>query len=374
MGVGDTQTALGLPGVELVAAADVYDGRFAEARQVFGPQLVTTRDYRELLARADIDAVIIATPDHWHRQQALDALAAGKHVYLEKPMVHTVDEGQALIAAQRTSGRVLQVGSQFVSSVVYLKARDLLASGAIGELNLVEAFWNRNSPISAWQYPIPEDASPQNVDWDRFLGTAPKVPFQPIRLFRWRNYRDYGTGVAGDLFVHLFSGLHIVTGSLGPTRIMATGGLRFWKDGRDVPDVMVAAYDYPRTDAHPEFNLTLKCNFADGATTSLWGDSGFRFNGSEGVLTLGHAVSVSSRASSGTAGLRQATEQTWLPPEGYDARADHFRHFFTAVRGGAPVVEDATFGLRAAGPALLTNVSHFEKRLVGWDPGLMRAV
>jgi predicted dehydrogenase len=210
------------------------------------------------------------------------------------------------------------------------------------------------------------------VDWDRFLGDAPKVPFQPIRLFRWRNYRDYGTGVAGDLFVHLFSGLHLVTGSLGPTRIMATGGLRYWKDGRDVPDVMVAAYDYPRTDRHPEFNLTLKCNFADGATTSLWGDSGFRFNGHEGVLSLGSTVSVRKRPSGGGEDLAQSGEQTWLRPDGYDERLDHFRNWLTAVRGGAPVVEDATFGLRAAGPAVLSNTSHFEKRQVGWDPVAMK--
>ena len=109
--------------------------------------------------------------------------------------------------------------------------------------------------MGAWQYSIPPDATPENIDWDRFLGRAPKVPFEPIRLFRWRNYRDYGTGVAGDLFVHLFSGMHFITGAIGPERVYATGGLRFWKDGRDVPDVMLGLYDYPKTDKHPPFNL-----------------------------------------------------------------------------------------------------------------------
>jgi hypothetical protein len=221
----------------------------------------------------------------------------------------------------------------------------------------------------AWQYPIPEDASPQNVDWDRFLGSAPRVPFQPIRLFRWRNYRDYGTGMAGDLFVHLFSTLHVALDSLGPTRIMASGGLRHWHDGRDVPDVMVGMYDYPKTERHPEFNLTLKCNFADGATTSLWGESGFRFNGHEGVLLLdpGH-VTVMRRPTGDPAGLRTAAQERFLPPQGYDDRLDHFKNFFAAMRGGPPTVEDAAFGLRAAAPAVLSNDSHFEQRFIAWDP------
>src|SRR4029078_12796480 len=137
---------------------------------------------------------------------------------------------------------------QRVSSIVYQKAKDLFRQGAIGQLNMVEAWWDRNSAIGAWQYSIPPDASTKNIDGDRFRGTAPKRPFEPIRLFRWRNYRDYGTGVAGDLFVHLPSALHHATRSLAPTQIMATGGLRYWKDGRDVPDVMLALLDYSKTE------------------------------------------------------------------------------------------------------------------------------
>ena len=188
-----------------------------------------------------------------------------------------------MIEAQKRTGRILQVGSQRVSSIVYAKAKELLAAGAIGELNMVEAWVDRNSAIGAWQYSIPPDASPATIDWDRFLGHAPKVPFEPVRLFRWRNYRDYGTGVAGDLFVHLFSGLHFVTGAIGPNRVYATGGLRFWKDGRDVPDVMIALYDYPN------FNVMLRVNFVDGATET----SGLRFIGSEGIMTIDGGVTLS---------------------------------------------------------------------------------
>src|SRR6266852_491885 len=259
MGSGDTRYQLGFPGVALVAVCDIYDGRLTRAKELWGNHLFTSRDYREILARSDVDAVIVGTPDHWHSRITIDALNAGKDVYCEKPMVHYVEEGKDVIAAQQRGGRILQVGSQYVSSLVYQKARELLQSGAIGQLNMVEAWLDRNTAIGAWEYSIPPDASPANIDWDRFLGNAPKVPFEPVRLFRWRNYRDYGTGVAGDLFVHLLTGLHFATGSKGPNRVYATGGLRFWKDGRDVPDVMLALLDYPG------FTVQLKVNFESGS-------------------------------------------------------------------------------------------------------------
>ncbi|MDQ6705845.1 MAG: Gfo/Idh/MocA family oxidoreductase, partial [Acidobacteriota bacterium] len=284
MGSGDTKYARSLPGVKLVAVSDIYDGRLTRARELWGADLFTTRDYREILARQDVDAVIIATPDHWHQRITIDALQAGKHVYCEKPMVHSIDEGHAVIAAQNKSGRLLQIGSQYVSSLVYQKAKDLIASGAIGQLNMVDAWLDRNTAIGAWQYSIPPDASPQNIDWDRFLGSAPKRPFEPVRLFRWRNYVDYGTGVAGDLFVHLLSGLHYATGAIGPTRVFATGGLRFWKDGRDVPDVMLALLDYPQTEKHPAFTVSLKVNFESALPEESFG---VKFIGSEGTMTTG---------------------------------------------------------------------------------------
>ena len=292
MGSGDTRYELSYPGVELAAVCDIYDGRLTRAKENWGNHIFTTRDYREVLARKDVDTVIVATPDHWHSRITIDALDAGKDVYCEKPMVHYVKEGKDVIAAQQRSGRILQIGSQYVSSLVYQKARELLQAGAIGQLNMVEAWLDRNTAIGAWEYSIPPDASPDTVDWDRFLGNAPKVPFEPVRLFRWRNYQDYGTGVAGDLFVHLLSGLHFATRSLGPTRVMATGGLRYWKDGRDVPDVMLALLDYPKTDAHPDFTLALRVNFKSGVPEERFG---FRFVGSEGVMNTSPAgVTIST--------------------------------------------------------------------------------
>src|SRR5207302_1640251 len=205
-------------------------------------------------------------------------------------MIHSIDEGPAMIEAQRRTGRTLQIGSQYVSSLVYRKAKELLSAGAIGELNMVEAWLDRNTAIGAWQYSLPPDASTATIDWDRFLGNAPKVPFEPVRLFRWRNYRDYGTGIAGDLFVHQFSGIHFVMNSMGPQRLSASGGTYCWKDGRDVPDLMMGMYDYPETEAHAPFQISLRVNFEAGGTG---GDgSGFRFIGTEGILNLSVGNSV----------------------------------------------------------------------------------
>ncbi|MGI9629228.1 MAG: Gfo/Idh/MocA family protein, partial [Longimicrobiales bacterium] len=225
MGMADVNTALQVPGVKLVAACDCYDGRLASVKEDHGMQVFTTRDYREILARPDIDAVIVGTPDHWHQKISIDALEAGKAVYCEKPMVHRIEQGHALLEAEKDSGKTFQVGSQGMSSLGNEKAKELFEAGAIGELNYAEGFWARNDPIGAWQYDIPADASPETVAWDQFLGDAPDRDYDPLRIFRWRNYRDYGTGVSGDLFVHLFSSLHFVTSSKGPQQIAAQGGL-----------------------------------------------------------------------------------------------------------------------------------------------------
>jgi predicted dehydrogenase len=397
-GMSDTRTALRVPGVELTAVSDVYDGRLLRSKEIWGQSVFTSRDYREVLGRADVDAVIVATPDHWHSRIAVEAMKAGKDVYVEKPMVQRIDEGLQVVEAAKQTGRILQVGSQRVSSIVYAKARELYRAGTIGELNLVEAWINRNSALGAWQYSVPTDASPNTVDWDRFIGHAPKRAFEPVRLFRWRNYRDYGTGIPGDLFVHLFSGIHYVIDSLGPTRVMATGGLRFWNDGRDVPDVMLALYDYPKTSSHPAFTLALRVNFAEGAGES----QAFRFVGPDGVITIGGpGVALARRARPKEPGyttdtfpsalqqsmlqeyrakypeqveLRPGTEEVFQAPPGYSDSYDHFVTFFNAVRDRKPVAEDAAFGFRAAGPALLTNDSYFEERPITWDPQAMKRI
>lgn len=391
----DTRIAAQVPGVKVVAAADCYNGRLEHSKELWGNDIFTTRDYQEILVRKDIDAVIVGTPDHWHRQVSVDAMKAGKDVYCEKPMVHTHADGPEMIETARSTNRILQLGSQRVSSMVYAKAKELLASGAIGQLNMVSAHWDRNSTMGAWSYTVPPDASPETCDWPRFLGTAPKIPFNAEHFFQWRKWKAYGTGVAGDLFVHLFSGTHFITGSNGPTRAMATGGLRLWKDGRDALDVMLGLFDY-----REGFNLALRVNFVDGGQES----EGLSFIGSEGIMEIGGDSVTVSRTPRETepgymidsfteamqkrileeyrqkyprthpAGPPPLEMEKYVAPEHYSDSYDHFKNFFAAVRSRQPVVEDAVFGYRAAGAALLSNLSIERASIVKWDPDAMKLV
>lgn len=401
MGTVDTRHALTIPGVKLVAVSDLYDGRLTRAREVWGKDLFATRDYREILARRDVDAVIIATPDHWHFRITIDALRAGKDVYCEKPMVQLLAQGSAVVKAHQESDRILQVGSHYVSAFHMQKARELLRTGAIGQLTSAEASIERDAALLACQYSIPPDASPATIDWDRFLGSAPRHEFDAVRFFRWRNYRDYGTGIPGDLFVHLLSGLHMATESSGPTRVFATGGLRYWKDGRETPDVMWALLDYPATDKRGGFNVALNVNFKAGGGNSH--EIGMRFVGTEGMLELsGKAVVLSKLPDETEPGTsietfsaamqeeflkeyrkkypqrpdspaRTVMETQFDAPVGFDPHIEHHRTFFAAVRSREQVLEDAAFGFRAAGPALLCNASYYEQRACSWDPDGMTA-
>jgi predicted dehydrogenase len=391
MGTQDTITALKVPGIKLVAVCDLYDGRLKDAKDRWGQDIYTTRSYRELLNRKDIEAVIVATPDHWHQRISIDAMRAGKHVYCEKPMVHSVDEGPAVIAAQKETGKIFQVGSQGVSSLGNEKAKELLKQGAIGELNYAEGFWARRAPLEVWQYPIPADASAQTVDWDTYVSNTNKRSFDAMRFFRWRNYTDYGTGMAGDLFVHLFSSLHFITSSLGPNKVYAAGGLRYWNDGREVPDVLLGTFDYPKTTVHPGFNLSLRCNFVDGTSGTTY----LKLVGSEGAMditwdsvTLKRNKSINSDDPFYIEKLKQSGQNVsgrkqMLAPEAitYDADKgylggpyDHMNNFFTAIRKGGTIVEDSVFGYRAAAPALLCNDSYFKNSPMFWDPEKMQVI
>jgi predicted dehydrogenase len=381
---------LSIPGAECVAAADLYDSRHEAAKEALkGKAIDTTREYRRILDRKDIDAVLVATPDHWHRTLVVDACAAGKDVYCEKPMSHSVEDGLAMVEAVRKYNRMCTVGSQRVSSIVYAKAKEIWDSGKLGMVDTVEAAWDRNTDSGAWVYPIAPDASEQTIDWNTWLGDAPKMAYDPVRFFRWRCYKDYGAGLAGDLFVHLLSGIHHVTGTnQPPQRAVSTGGLYWYKDGREFPDLLWTMYDYPN------FQVVLRCNHNNNYEGEFFG-----FYGKKGTMIIrGSTLSFKPQASweqaeeYSTHGwpkrLRDEylekwrkehplpepgkfavgeDEEVYTPPPGYSDTADHLANFFNSVRTRQPVVENEVFGNNAALGCHLANYSYFHKAPALWD-------
>jgi predicted dehydrogenase len=398
----DTQAALKAKGVEFVAAADLYKGRLTRVNEVFGKDIITSLDYREILNRKDIDAVLIATPDHWHQRITLDAFKAGKAVYCEKPMVHSINQGLPVIEAWKKSGNTMQVGSQYVNSTPFDEAKRLIKEGEIGQVNFIEATFDRFSTIGAWNYSIPTDASPETVDWDTFIGDAQKRPFEAKRFFRWRNYRDYGTGVAGDLFVHLITGVHHIMGSHGPERIFASGQQSYWKDGRDIPDVLVSTFDYPKNAQHEQFQMVLRVNFANAGSIS----NITRIVGSEGQMevnnrslkitkrTLPVAPGYGNYDSYFTFSEQQQAEfkkeydakyseadRVTAPmkeikfdaPQGEDMHVRHFEDFFSNTRAKSQkTIQDPIVGFRAAAPVLACNDSYFKQKVIKWDADKMK--
>lgn len=401
-GHGDLQSALKVPGVELAGACDLYTGRLERMKELYGKDLFTTKDYREILEKKDIDAVIVATSDNWHSRICIDALNKGKHVYCEKPMVHKLNQGHDVINAWKKSGKIMQVGSQGISGASFAKAKELFQAGEIGKLNCIEATYDRQSAIGAWQYTIPTDESAQTVDWDRYVSMMNAKPkYDAKKFFWWRNYKDFGTGMSGDLYVHLLTGIHYITGSMGPTKIFSAGQLAYWKDGRDVPDVMVSIMDYPETKEHPAFQTMLRVNFISGG-----GDRGaVRFIGSEGVMEkTGNGVRINYSIMPKAPGIggwdslatypqamqdelmkkynekwttgdkKRPTKQStqYSAPADNNDHVEHFANFFAGIRENKAVYEDPIVGFRAAAPCLAANDSYFQKKIIHWNPEKMQ--
>lgn len=385
-GSGLLTGAITIPGVECVAAADLYDGRHTLAQEITGnPSLPTTRRYQELLDRKDIDCIVAAVPDHWHRRVVVDACNAGKDIYCEKPMSHNVADGLAMVEAATKNNRIVQIGSQRVSSVLCETARDLYSEGAIGEVEMVELTLGRNDPTGAWEYPPPTDLSPQTLDWDTWLNDAPKIPLNPLHFARWRCWRAYGTGVAGDLMVHLLSGMMFTLGwNEVPRSATALGGIFRFKDGRDMPDFHTVLFDYHGIPVY--VRLDLGCETPELA----------RFLGPKGLLDAGEfelrhspQTGIDTEPSYYSGGfprkMRAEYEKQWHeqndPKLGHEPTLEdtlykghdwddmrpHLNVFFQAVKSRKPVTEDAVFGNHAAIACHMANESYFRQKPVAWD-------
>ena len=379
------RACMGLPHAKCIAACDVYDDRHTLAREIAGQGIDVTRDYKQILANPQVQAIVLAVPDHQHAPIAVAALRAGKDVYCEKPMSHSIADGDAMVKAVNESGRFVQVGSQRVSSALFGKAKELCSSGAIGPVRQVELMLGRNSPQGAWEYPIPPDLSPQNLDWQAWLGDAPKKAFDPVTFARWRCWKEYGTGMAGDLMVHLLSGMQFATGiNQMPDTALSVGGIFRWKDGRNMPDLQVTTFVYG--DVPVTVRLTQGTETPE--ITRIMGPKGI-VEVSNNSVTYTPQYGTDRSPGYGLSGfpsaMRSAYDQQWhaehaaeLASEtfnetqvwqstSWDDQRPHLSNFFSAVRSRQPVVEDVVFGHHAAGACHMANTSYFEKRPVRWD-------
>lgn len=235
--------------VKLVGVCDIFDVRAKRALNSFNTsdnKIKRYSTYQEMIHSGDVDAIVIATPDHWHAPMAIEALKNNVHVYVEKPMTHTITETYELQTAAKESEAVFAVGHQHRQTLSFKTARDIVEKGTLGHVSLIQTNTNRNDDNGAWNYDIHEKASPQTIDWQQFLGNAPQVPFNKNHFFRWRKWWAYGSGLSGDLLTHDYDRLNCVLDMGIPDSVSASGGIYTHMDGRNVPDVLQVNMEFPR--------------------------------------------------------------------------------------------------------------------------------
>ena len=356
--------------IQVVAVCDVYTRRKENARKIAKlADKDVLHDYREMLARNDVDAVLIATPDHWHAQMALDAMIAGKDVYLQKPMTYTFEEARQLADTARKQGRILQVGAQGLSDPRVHKMKELIQQGEIGELLWAQATASRNSLLGEWNWRIEKEGTPENIDWIRWLGSAPRRPFSAERYFRWRKYWDYSGGIATDLYYHSLSPLLFAMGAQFPVSVTAAGGIYVQKD-RDVPDTYATLIEYP--------------NYCISLCGSMANAAGNRFHptviyGNKGSIYLERNQIVVLPESPMPGAFDRRTEPP-KPSKTFDAAAvgdthrAHTDNFFACMRSRKPPNLDADLGYKVMTAIRLSVDSYRERRAKLFDAQAQRVV
>ncbi|MGE5569495.1 MAG: Gfo/Idh/MocA family protein [Rhodospirillales bacterium] len=366
--------------IEVVAVCDVYEKRRERARDIARlSDKDVYQDYRDLLARGDIDAVLIATPDHWHGRMALDALVAGKDVYLEKPMTHTIEEAKAIVEAVKKHNRILQVGNQGLSAPSTHKVKELIDAGEIGPVLCAQATSARNSLLGEWNYRIEPEGTPQTIDWSRWLGPAPKRPFSPDRYFRFRKYWDYSGGIATDLFFHSLGPILYPMGAQFPIRVSACGGIYVHKD-REVPDTYATLIEYPN------FYIDMSGSMANSRMGRFHSQAIYGHKGTI-VLARGQVQVFEEtfpelrrrRPEGQSAAGRPAGPEPKiyeLPPEGpqRDARTPHTTNFFSCVRSRKQPNAHAELGYQMVVAIKLGVEAYRQGKTMLFDPVAQRVI
>jgi predicted dehydrogenase len=365
---------------QVVALCDAYKGYQERAKDKIaskeGKNPKIYQGYQELLSASEIDAVVIATPEHLHHPMALAAIQAKKHIYLEKPLAHTIEQGAEIVRAAETSGKVIQVGTQNRSNSLYEKARQMMQQGYLGQVHYVRAFWYRNDvpakPI--WRYNIPKDASPENTDWKAFLGNATPREWNPQRFFQWRLYWDYSGGIPTDLLVHQTDIVNFVCGKTTPISCVASGGIYKWTaagDDREVPDTFSAVYEYD-----DKFQILYSSYFGNeryGYGEQFMGDEGtIEVNSRQHLFFYPEPYANQTRAG-GNPDLippevkARKAEEMHLPGNNNKAVQAHLRNWLDSVGGDGQVIAPPKLGQQAAIGGHLANISFKNGKKVMWD-------
>ncbi|MEA1885881.1 MAG: Gfo/Idh/MocA family oxidoreductase [Bacteroidota bacterium] len=390
--------------IEISAICDIFSVYAKKAQETganserkgadikYGDMPVIYRDYRKLLADKNVDAVIIATPDHWHGPMAIEAARAGKHIYCEKPMTWSVDETYELRKAIREAGVVFQLGHQGRQTEAYNKAREIIDNKVLGDVNLIEVTTNRNTPNGAWVYPIHPQAGPDTIDWPKFIGQAPWHDFSLERFFRWRCWWDYSTGLSGDLLTHEYDAMNQILGLGIPDSAVSSGGIYFFKDGRTVPDVLHTVFEFKGYDLSLMYSATLASSKSRGKV--IMGHDGYMEVGNTmSVYTDRNSTKYSEKIRSGiidpslpilsyTPGKKSidavtsATEQyfagrgllyTYRGGKRVDTTHLHIKEWLNCIRTGQSPSCNIDKGFEEAMTAHMDTMAYREGRKVEWD-------
>ncbi len=391
--------------VELNGVCDIYDIHAEKALLASGnvnregtdagvvPHAKRYRTYQELLRADDIDAVIIGTPDHWHAQMTIDAARAGKHVYVEKGMTRTLDETYDMVDTVKESGICFQLGHQGRQTESYIKAKEAIEKGLLGKINLIEVCTNRNTPNGAWQYEIDEKAGPHNIDWEQFNGPYSNHSFSLEKFFRWRCWWDYGTGLSGDLFTHEYDAINQII-SLGiPQSVVSSGGIYFFKDGREVPDVWQVTCEYPERDLTLLYSASLASSrnrgkvimghdghMELGNNITVWPDiesTRFRKMINQGIIDPQRPLYSYVPGKKNVDAVTSATEAyfagrgllyTYREGRRVDTTYLHIKEWLDCIRTGKQPSCNIDQGFEEAITAQMAIISYRENRKVFWDP------
>ncbi len=338
--------------IELAAVCDIYEPRKQRAKEQTGAELF--HDYRKMLDRPDIHGVVIVTPDHWHAKMAIDAMEAGKDIHVEKPMTLYWDEAKRVYETAVRTKRVVQVGAEGTSRDIYWQANRLIREGRIGKVVWATGGVYRNNPAGDWNWPMDPDCSPKNLDWDAFLGTAPKRPFEPERYFRYRKYWDYSGGVAHDLIAHVLSALQICTGPEFPTRVSAAGGIYVHHD-RETPDTFSMQVEYPS-----QYLATLFCTQTTESGVS------FAIRGEKGTISFsGHNTKPGKVFVKPEAPFARQAQELTVDEQ---PRPDHNVNFIECMRSRAETHCPALTGYKVMVALALAVRSYRESRMFRFDP------